>query len=110
VLSPETFNITLESKMAEMKDLVISDTDSATIKETGGEEKSEVLDSNRNSSFEPTQEVQAEPEVLTGFALNLLVAGISLAGFIYSLDISIIVTVSWKVALVDMCESLLIFV
>lgn len=87
-----------------MHDPVSSDIDSATIvketsehsKETPEEEFDSTSSSNIEAIQETSQENGEEPEVLSGFALNLLVAGISLAGFIYSLDISIIVTVSSK--------------
>lgn len=82
------------SKLAEMNIPISSDSDSGTLKQFGEDEKPQELDSIRNSSSEPTLDTPEEPELLTGYALNLLVAGISLAGFIYSLDISIIVTVS----------------
>lgn len=41
----------------------------------------------------PTEE-QEGPEKLTGYPLVMLVAAISLAGFLYALDVNIIVTVS----------------
>lgn len=89
-----------EVKPTKMHDPTSSDTDSATMKETqvNMEEKSKAISSPRDSIIEPVQELasegHAEQEVLTGFPLQMLITGICLAGFIFSLDIGIITTVS----------------
>lgn len=57
-------------------------------------ETSEMPSSSNDSNYESTADEQTDLHVLTGYPLFMLVAAISLAGFLYSLDVTIIVTVS----------------
>lgn len=60
----------------------------------------EKKDNTPASSSDSIGEIAAtQPEVLTGYQLYLLIFSLSLAGFIYSLDVTIIVTVSSDILL-----------
>ncbi|KUJ10554.1 MFS general substrate transporter [Mollisia scopiformis] len=80
-----------------MDDSTTSDANSLNRNSLGEKEKREgekdgiPVPSNDSSSEQPT-ELQEIPEVLTGYPLVMLIAAISLAGFLYSLDVTIIVT------------------
>jgi len=60
------------------------------------EKKDDIPGSSSNSSGEITV---VQPEVLSVYQLYLLIFSISLVGFIYSLDVTIIVTVSSDILL-----------
>ncbi|KAE8443873.1 hypothetical protein EG329_001282 [Mollisiaceae sp. DMI_Dod_QoI] len=61
-------------------------------------EKDAMPDSSSESNDETVSE--KEPEVLSGYPLSLLIFAISLAGFIYALDIAIIVTITFFIFVV----------
>ncbi len=70
----------------------VKDEESRNVDQLNQEEKGPEPGSSSSSSHNPTREVDLD--VLNGFQSFMLVFAVSLAGFVYTLDINIIVTVS----------------